>query len=201
MAASHDPAVPAREVPQPRAADRIRATARDLFYREGVRAVGVDTIAAQAGVTKPTLYRCFSSKDELAAAYIRDYDAEFWERFDAAGADCPDDPRRHILNYLSGLGERASRVDYRGCGMSNVAVEYPEPDHPARLVTQASKEILRERLTAMAAGIGARKPELLGDGLLLLIEGTFVSGQIFHGPGPASSVAAVAEMMIDASLK
>ena len=121
MVNSNDPAAAAGEAPQPRAADRIRATARDLFYREGVRAVGVDTIVARAGVTKPTLYRCFSSKDALAAAYMRDYDAEFWERFDAAGVDCPDDPRHHILNYLTGLGERASHMDYRGCGMSNVA--------------------------------------------------------------------------------
>ena len=106
MSRSSDPAVPAGEAPQPRAADRIRATARELFYREGVRAVGVDTIVSHAGVTKPTLYRCFSSKDELAAAYMRDYDAEFWERFEAAGIDCPDDPRRHIVTYLAGLGER-----------------------------------------------------------------------------------------------
>jgi AcrR family transcriptional regulator len=175
--------------PQPRAAERIRATARELFYRDGVRAVGVDTIVARAGVTKPTLYRCFSSKDELAAAYLRDYDAEFWARFEAAGVDCPDDPRRHVLNYLTGLGERAGRPDYRGCGMSNVAVEYPEPDHPARLVAEASKDLLRARLIDMAVRMGAKKPEVLGDGLLLLIEGTFISGQIFHGPGPACSVA------------
>ncbi|MDQ0394712.1 TetR/AcrR family transcriptional regulator [Labrys monachus] len=199
MADSDAPA--ARDTPPPRAAERIRATARDLFYREGVRAVGVDTIVARAGVTKPTLYRCFSSKDELAATYLRDYDAEFWTRFEAAGVDCPDDPRRHILTYLTGLGERAGRSDYRGCGMSNVAVEYPEPDHPARQVAEASKDLLRERLTDMAARMGARNPALLGDGLLLLIEGAFISGQIFHAHGPACSIAAIAEMLIDASLK
>lgn len=60
------------------AADRIRRTAREMFYRDGIRAVGVDAIVTQAGVTKPSLYRSFASKDELAAAYLRDYDAEFW---------------------------------------------------------------------------------------------------------------------------
>ena len=73
--------------PQPRAAERILKTARELFYKEGIRAVGVDTIASEAGVTKPTLYRCFDSKDELAAAYVRVYDAEFWARFEGAGVD------------------------------------------------------------------------------------------------------------------
>ncbi len=56
--------------PEPKlAVDRIRKTARELFYREGIRAVGVDEIVTRAGVTKPSLYRSFSSKDELAAAY------------------------------------------------------------------------------------------------------------------------------------
>lgn len=187
--------------PPIRARERIRQTARELFYNEGIRAVGVDTIVARAGVTKPTLYRCFSSKDELAAAYMRDYDAEFWARFEDAGIGCEDDPRRHLRNYLSGLGERATHAGYRGCGLSNAAVEYPEKDNPARLVAERGKRMLRDRLEGMARQIGARKPGLLADGLLLLIEGTFVSGQLFYEGGPAGSVADVADMLIEASLK
>ena len=75
------PRTPARPAP---AADRIRRSARELFYLRGIRAVGVDAIVAEAGVTKPSLYRSFPSKDELAASYLRDYEAEFWRRFDAA---------------------------------------------------------------------------------------------------------------------
>ena len=64
-----------------RAADRIRETARELFYRQGIRAVGVDQIVTEAGVTKPSLYRAFASKDALAAAYLRDYGRDFFDRF------------------------------------------------------------------------------------------------------------------------
>ncbi len=187
-------------VPPLRAVDRIRRTARELFYKEGIRAVGVDTIVAKAGVTKPTLYRCFASKDELAAAYVRDYDAEFWQRFEEAGIGLADDPRRHLRNYLTGLGERATSAGYRGCGLSNAAVEYPEQENPARLVAEGGKQLLRERLEGMAAQMGAGDPGLLADGLLLLIEGAFISGQIFYEGGPAGSLAAVADMLIDASL-
>src|SRR3546814_19655877 len=67
----------------PRAADRIRQSARDLFYRAGIRAVGVDEIVTRAGVTKPSLYRSFPSKDELAAAYLPYYDQAFWPHFSA----------------------------------------------------------------------------------------------------------------------
>jgi AcrR family transcriptional regulator len=181
------------------AVDRIRKTARELFYREGIRAVGVDEIVARAGVTKPSLYRSFSSKDELAAAYLRDYDGEFWVRFEQSATKHPGDPKAQILDYIRGLGQRAQRPDYRGCGLSNAALEYPAHDHPARLVSEDHKKRLRARLTEMAKGMGAKRPIALADGLLLLIEGIFVTGQLFGDRGPAMHAAEIAETMIDAS--
>jgi AcrR family transcriptional regulator len=180
----------------PRAIDRIRQTARDLFYQQGIRAVGVDEIVTSAGATKPSLYRGFSSKDELAAAYLRDFDAGFWKRFDAAVAAHPGDPRAQLRSYLEGLARRATKAGYRGCGLTNAAIEYPEAGHPARLVAEANKRELRRRLTEMAAAMGAAEPEILGDGLLLLIEGAFASGQLFGEKGPARSVAAMADKLI-----
>ena len=185
----------------PRAVERIRASARELFYREGIRAIGVDEIVNRAGVTKPSLYRSFASKDELAAAYLRDYDAAFWERFDAGAADHADDPRGQLLVYLDGLARRATKAGYRGCGLTNAAVEYPAPGHPARKVAEANKRALRERLVTMAKQMGARDAQALGDGLLLLIEGVFASGQLFGRGGPARSLVATAERLIDASMR
>ena len=186
--------------PLPRAADRIKSTARELFYSAGIRAVGVDEIVTRAGVTKPSLYRSFPSKDELAAAYLRDYDGEVWARFDAAVAAHPGDPRAQLRAFLTPLASRATKHGYRGCGLTNAAVEYPEAGHPARLVAEGHKRELRRRLTAMAAAMGAADPETLGDGLLLLIEGAYVSGQLFGRGGPARSVAVVADRLIAASL-
>jgi len=181
---------------RPRAADRIRQTARELFYRQGIRAVGVDEIVTRAGVTKPSLYRGFSSKDELAAAYLRDFDAGFWKRFDAAVAAHPGDPRAQLRSFLEWLAGRATKPGYRGCGLTNAAIEYPEAAHPARLVAQANKRELRRRLTDMAAAMGATDPDVLGDGLLLLMEGAFASGQLFGEQGPARSVAEIADKLI-----
>jgi AcrR family transcriptional regulator len=190
---------PARTEPaadRPRAIDRIRQTARELFYRQGIRAVGVDEIVTRAGVTKPSLYRGFSSKDELAAAYLRDFDGQFWKRFEAAVAAHPGDPRAQIRAYLEGLAKRATKAGYRGCGLTNACIEYPEAGHPARLVAEENKRALRQRLTEMAAAMGAAEPEVLGDGLLLLIEGAFASGQLFGEQGPARSVAVIADKLI-----
>ena len=183
-----------------RAADRIRDTAFDLFYKEGIRAIGVEEIVSRAGVTKPSLYRAYESKDELIAAYLRDYDQRFRERFEAPAADHPDDPKAHLLAYLDVLSKRASSGGYRGCGLTNAVIEYPDPAHPAHQVGAQSKQALRERLGEMCRAMGARDPDELADGLLLLIEGSYVSGQAFGEGGPARVLGAAARCLIEASL-
>ncbi|KRA00017.1 TetR family transcriptional regulator [Mesorhizobium sp. Root157] len=184
----------------PRAAEKILNVARDLFYRQGIRAIGVDEIVKTAGVTKPSLYRSFSSKDDLTASYLKQYDREFWERFDEAVAAHPGDPRAQVLAFLARVGKRSQKASYRGCGLTNAAVEYPEHDHPARIVSEENKRELRRRLRAMAKAMGAAEPDMLGDGLLLLLEGAYISAQLFGTGGPARAVARNAELLIDASL-
>jgi AcrR family transcriptional regulator len=85
-----------------------------------------------AGVSKPSLYRSFASKDDLAAAYMRDYDLGFWEKFEKPGDKSYSDARDHVLAYIRELSTRAVRKDYRGCGLSNATVEYPSRENPAR---------------------------------------------------------------------
>jgi AcrR family transcriptional regulator len=180
------------------AAERIRETARDLFYRQGIRAVGVDEIVARAGVTKPSLYRSFASKDELATACLRDRSDDYLRRFDAAMAAYPDDPRAGFRAWLEQLSQRATKPDYRGCALTNAVVEYPERKHPARLVAAANKREFRARLKTAASAMGAREPALLADALLLLIEGAYATGQLFGADGPARVVATAANALIDA---
>src|SRR5207248_300198 len=120
-------------------------------------------------------------------------------RFDAAVAAHPGDPRAQLRAFLGPLAGRAARHGYRGCGLTNAAVEYPEAGHPARLVAEEHKRELRRRLVAMAAEMRAADPDTLGDGLLLLIEGAFVTGQLFGAGGPARAVATVADQLIAAS--
>jgi AcrR family transcriptional regulator len=190
---------PANAPQPPRAAERIRASARELFYREGIRAVGVDEIVTRAGVTKPSLYRAFPSKDDLAAAYLSDYDREFWPRFEKPGGKNQPDARAQVLAYIRELANRAVKDGYRGCGLSNAAVEYPGHTHPARLVAETHKKALRQRLRELAAEMGAREPRMLGDALMLLIEGVYVTGQQ-SASGPAQSALAAATALIDASV-
>jgi len=188
------------ESPPRKAADRILEAARDLFYRLGIRSVGVEEVVSKAGVTKPSLYRAFGSKDELTTAYLREYDARFWALFDAAMSAHPGDPEGQILAFVSGLAERAGKPGYRGCGLTNACVEYPDRDHPARQVPVANKTELRRRLREMAREMGAESSELLGDGLLLLIEGAYVSVHIFGDQGPALSLPDHVDRLIQSHL-
>ncbi|NQE64403.1 TetR/AcrR family transcriptional regulator [Caulobacter sp. RHG1] len=185
--------------PAPRAAERIFDTARELFYREGIRAVGVDEIVTRAGVTKPSLYRSYKSKDELVAAVLREVETGFWARFEAAEILHPDDPKAQMVAYFCGLAERSGGGDYRGCNLSNAIVEYPDREHAGRQVAQVHKQALRERLHAKAAEMGASDPKALGDAMMLLIEGVFTSSQMFDGDDkPAKAVIGAVRALIAA---
>ncbi|HEY4973197.1 MAG TPA: TetR/AcrR family transcriptional regulator [Steroidobacteraceae bacterium] len=183
-----------------KAGDRIRETAKQLFYRDGIRAVGVDEIVRQARATKPSMYRSFASKDELAAAYLRDWDSAFWQRIDAVVAAHPDDARAQLRLFLARASLRMRQPGYRGCALTNAAIEYPERGHPARRVAEANKRKLRRRLRQWAFAMGAKQPRLLGDGLTLLLEGAFASSQLFGSDGPARALPRVADQLIEAAL-
>jgi AcrR family transcriptional regulator len=184
-----------------RASERIRHTARELFYNNGIRAVGVDVIVAEAGVTKPTLYRTFPSKDELAASYLRDHEVEVWACLDAAIAAHPGDPREQVLAYFKFVCENTQRsAQYRGCGLTNALVEFPEHDHPARQVAMAHKREFRRRFAELAREMGVRVPDALGDSLMLLLEGAYVAGQTFGEESPAARLCEAAAQLIDANL-
>jgi len=128
---------PKRDANRPSARKRIFDTASQLFYLKGIRAVGVETIAAEADTTKMSLYRNFPSKDELVAEWLRDHDVSFWQTWDAMASRHPEDPRRQLKAAFALLAKHVSDPKARGCPMANAAVELTEKDHPGRTVIEA----------------------------------------------------------------
>lgn len=179
--------------------DRIMQTARDLFYRRGIRAVGVDTIACEAGTNKMSFYRCFASKDALIAEYLRGQEREVWAWWDATVAAHAGDPRAQIESLFDAQLSRACEAESRGCALANAAVEISEPGHPARAVVESFKAEMRRRFRVLAQQLGARDPEALGDSLMLLWEGCYLSRLTFAGDrGPAVSASKAARSLIAA---
>lgn len=166
--------------------ERILATASKLFYERGVRAVGVDLVVAEAGVAKTSLYRHFGTKDELIAAFLAREDEDFWGTWDRAAQESGD-AVAELDAHLGWIGDRVGRPNYRGCPQINVAAEFPEADHPARRVATAHKREMRRRLAGIAARLGVARADELAGQLTVLINGAFVSSQIFE-PGEATAL-------------
>lgn len=158
--------------------NRILDTASDLFYRRGVRAVGVDLVVEAAGVAKTSLYRHFRSKDDLVAAFLQREDEDFWRYWDRVAQQHRDDALAELGAHLDWIAERVRRPNYRGCPQINVAAEFPEADHPARQVAAAHKRELRRRLKGIAERLRVKRPDELAGQLSLLINGAFVSSQV-----------------------
>jgi AcrR family transcriptional regulator len=160
------------------ARERILATASDLFYREGVRAVGVDTVVERSGVSKTSLYRLFDSKDALIAAFAARQDRLFWTWWDRIEEQQADDPRALLDALLSGIAERIERPAYRGCPFLNLAAEFPDDDHPGRVIGRGNKEELRARLAAILGKLGVSDPTRTAAQLALIINGALVTGLV-----------------------
>jgi AcrR family transcriptional regulator len=177
---------------------RILTAAAELFYRYGIRAVGVEAIAEAADTNKMTLYRHFASKDELVAEYLRqsaNVADRCWERFAQAH---PGDPLEQLLAWLEEMAHHLAEPDERGCALANAAIELPEKDHPARRVIEEYKRAQRARLVRLSEEAGLREPEMLADELHLLLEGARVTVQSIGTEGLAARLSNMGKAMIAA---
>jgi len=178
--------------------ERILATAVELFYRHGIRAVGVDSIAEAAGTNKMTLYRHFTSKDELVAEYLRrlaDKATLVWGRL---ASQYPGDARAQLRGWLQEMAAHVESGKERGCALANAAVELPEKDHPARRVIEAFKTAQRRRIIELCSAAELTDPEMLADELFLLLEGARVTAQSIGREGLGDRLVRMGEAMIAA---
>ena len=173
------------EATKPSARDRLLDTAAELFYRDGIRAVGIDTIVDRSGVARMTLYRHFASKDDLIAAYLERQDGLFRAWLEGAVGD----PGTPLLERVRGLFDAMGAVlvatDLRGCPFQNAAAEFPDSAHPAHAVPAANKRWMRARLRSLAEEGGVDDADALAGQLVLLIEGALASAAVLSSAEPA----------------
>jgi AcrR family transcriptional regulator len=183
------------------ARDRIFQAARLLFYRYGIRGVSVDQIAAEAKTTKVTLYRVFSSKDDLIVQVLEDQKRRFEEWWDSVIAPFEGNPRKQIEALFESLTDQvcAEEAD-RGCPVANAAVEIVDEDHPAkRIIDEHNHEIAR-RLRKLCKEMGAKNATELGDSLTLLVEGVFAARIVFHSGKLVESASRTAKILLDSAV-
>ncbi len=181
--------------------EHVMAVTQKLFYWHGIRATGVDKIAAEAGVAPTTLYRLFASKDDLVAAYVEGNAGPYKHWVTEITRPELGTPRDRILSLFDALGEQVQPERCRGCPFLMTLAEFPDPTHPARLIAIATKAWVRYRLQELTSELLADTPVAdvagLADQLALVMEGVYASVQALGADGPARQARAVAEMLID----
>jgi AcrR family transcriptional regulator len=178
------------------ARERILDAASDLFYREGFRAAGIDTIVARAGVAKMTLYHHFPSKDELVVAFLRRRDERWRCWFGAAVERRAATPRERLLAAFDALEEWFASPDFRGCAFINAAAEFPDPEHPARQAVLEHKQQVRAYLHQLSIETGLSDADALAQQLLILMEGAIVTAVIEGGAAAAQGARRAAAVLL-----
>jgi len=177
---------------------RLLAAAAELFYRQGIRAIGVEAIAQAAGTNKMTLYRHFPSKDELVAEYLRQSAKQDDESFERLAQAHPGDALAQLRTWFLETASHVADDDGRGCPLANAAVELPDKNHPARRVIEECKTAYRARVVGLAKAAGLSEPDMLADELNLLLEGARVTAQSVGSDGLGARVVRMGEAMIAA---
>lgn len=179
------------------ARERILETAGRLFYRHGYHAVGIDTIIAESGVAKMTLYRHFASKDALIAAFLERSNQQILALLEAAAAQ-EQEPLAKLRAVCARVAQIAAGSQCLGCVFQMSASEFPALDHPAHQVALAHKQAVHALLARLATQAGLPHPAMLADQLALLIDGAWIAARMFGPHNPSRSLGAAAEALIAA---
>lgn len=147
---------------------RLLDTATRLFYTEGIRAVGIDRIIAEAGVAKATFYNHFPSKDDLVLAYIQELDQI---GRDAVSGLSESTPRAMIAAIMQRISDAVTAGGWRGCPFLNAAAEYPNPASPVRQAIDARRAWYHDSLRKLLTADGDPTPAMTASLLVALSDG------------------------------
>ena len=177
--------------------ERILDSACGLFYREGLHAVGIDRVLAEAGAAKASLYAHYSSKDELVAAYLERRGEEWRARTSAAVKAAGPGGRAGLVRLFEVLEEWASSPGFRGCPFLNAASELPDPGHPARAATRRQREWLHALVRELVVAAGVRDVDRTSRAVVVLCDGAAASALLDGDPGAARSARFAMERLLD----
>ncbi len=170
------------------ARQRILETADRLFYQDGIRAVGIDRIIAEAGVAKMSLYKHFPSKDDLILAVLQYREKEvlafFGERMEHHRKKLKDP----LKVFFAAFKDWFDTPSFRGCAFINASVELANPDHPGFVFARGHKERFRDFLRGLTEEAVGKMGGKLAPAIFLLVEGAIVTA-VIEGKADAADVA------------
>lgn len=173
---------------KPAMKDRILETADRLFYLQGIRAIGVDTIAAEIGISKRTLYNHFPSKDALIAAYLT---RRFRPIHPSEKA-----PLEQILGTFDSLERRFSGGKFRGCPFVNAVAEVGNDDRAVKKLAVDFKQSRRDWFRDLLRQLGAGDAESLAIQLQILVDGAIALNLVSGDPAVAREAKSAAKALL-----
>ena len=176
--------------------DRILEVASRLFYQNGIRAIGVDTIIAQADVAKMTFYKHFKSKDLLVLEFLNRRDELWRDWFLSTVHRLAPNAEDRPLAIFDALEERFSRKDFRGCAFINTMVEMADGDHHAHQAASEHKQKVQRIIRSLLSEAGVQKSTELSKAFLLLIDGAIVTAVRERKPGSAKAAKKIAAFLL-----
>jgi AcrR family transcriptional regulator len=160
------------------ARQRLLATASQIFYAEGIHAVGVDRILAEAKGTRATFYRHFPGKEDLVVAYLQAADAAIRGQVgQAVAAGLP--PADAVRAVAASIAEGIRSPGFRGCAFLNAAAEYPQPGHPVHQAVLAHRQWFLDTVRALLARIDEDAAESAAQHFVMLRDGAMAAGCLF----------------------
>ena len=181
-------------------AERILTAADDLFYREGVRAVGIQRVIEEAGIAKASLYAHYPSKDDLVAACMDRRGQASRAAITAALDAAPADPRAKLLALFDFQREAVVDPGFHGCPVQKTHAELHQPDHPAFRVTAVHRQWLLDLLARLVKEAELTSPDYVAGALLVLFDGAIATTMVDGDPNASRYARLAAEQIIDAHL-
>jgi AcrR family transcriptional regulator len=175
----------ARSVPSAKRAELL-AHAWRLFYRDGYQRIGIDTLLAEAGIAKKTLYHHFASKDDLIVALLEEQTAASLNALDARISRARAKPEARFMAVFEWLSDWVEGRDFNGCAFMRAFSEFPDEQHPVHQAAWRFKAGIHRRLLSLAHECDVKRPARLADATQLLIEGAIV---VAHGSGSREAAA------------
>jgi AcrR family transcriptional regulator len=177
--------------------ERILAAASDLFYREGVRAVGIQRVIDEAGIAKASLYAHYASKDELVAACLNRQGETLRTAIEDRLRDPSLDARSKLLRIFDFQIECIGSPRFRGCPFQNTGNELADESHPASVVTATYRRWLHDLFTSLVREAGLRNPDAVAGALIVLHDGAAASAQVDGNPEAARHARWAAAQLLD----
>jgi AcrR family transcriptional regulator len=173
--------------------DRLLDAADRLFYQEGVRAVGIDRLLAEADAAKASLYQHFGCKDQLVASYLERKTVDARVQIERYLADTP--PSQRALKFFDWVVDWAESKDFRGCPLQHTVTELTDAAHPARAIAHGQREWFSERFLEWATAAGLKDAKATARALIVLFDGA-VAGSEVDGPQRARDARWMAKKLL-----